>query len=270
MRFWILGSGSKGNALVVECDGRRVIVDVGFPLRTLAGRLEVAGIAPESIDAAVLTHEHGDHACGAARAAGRWNWTVHASGVTVAADLALQEADVRGFESGATLELDTMRIETTPTSHDAAEPVALVVTSHRSGARLGIAYDLGTVSANVARAMRDLDCLVVEANHDEAMLRAGPYPRVVQERIAGRRGHLSNRDGAELARGAAHGGLRNVVLAHVSEQCNTPGAAHQEFTRVMRGTRVRGRIDVAPQRAVLGPIDVGGKTPRGIQMELPL
>lgn len=270
VRLWVLGSGSKGNALVVECDGCRVLVDVGFPPRTLAARMAVAGIAPESIEAAVITHEHGDHICGAARSAERWGWTVHASTGTLAADRALRRADARGFEAGAALEMDTMRIQTTPTSHDAAESVALVVTARRTGARLGIAYDLGAVTANIARAMRDLDCLVVELNHDEGMLRTGPYPRVVQNRIAGRRGHLSNRDGAALARDVAHGGLRNVLLAHVSENCNTPRAAHEECTRAMRGTRFRGRISVAPQRAVMGPIDVGARTARAVQMELEL
>jgi phosphoribosyl 1,2-cyclic phosphodiesterase len=270
VRLWVLGSGSKGNALVVECAGHRVLVDVGFPARSLAARMMIAGIPPESIDAAVITHEHGDHICGAARGARKWGWAVHASTGTLAAERALQEADARGFESGATLELDTMRIQTTPTSHDAADSVALVVTARRTGARLGIAYDLGTVTANIARAMRDLDCLVVEMNHDEEMLRFGPYPRSVQNRIAGRRGHLSNQDGAGLARGVAHGGLRHVILAHVSENCNTPRAAQEECTRAMRGTRFQGRIDVAPQRAVLGPIDVGSKSRRATQLELGL
>ena len=270
MRLWVLGSGSKGNAFVVECAGRRVLVDVGFPPRTLAARMTLAGIAPESIDSAVITHEHGAHICGASRAAARWNWTVHASTGTLAADGTLRTCEVRAFEAGATLELDTMRIQTIPTAHDAADSVALVITSCGSGARLGIAYDLGSVTASVARAMRDLDCLVVEANHDEQMLRAGPYPRVVQNRIAGRRGHLSNRDGAELARGAAHPALRQLILAHVSEHCNTPQVAHEEFARVMGRTRFRGRIDVAPQRRVMGPIDVGTARPRATQMELAL
>lgn len=268
MRLWMLGSGSKGNALLIECGERRVLVDVGFPPRTLAARLAAIGVTPESIDAAVLTHEHGDHVCGAARSALQWGWTLHASTGTIEATPALREADARAFDAGATLELDTLRIQTTPTSHDASESVALVVTCGSSGARLGIAYDLGAVTANVAKAMRDLDCLIVEANHDEGMLRMGPYPRVVQDRIAGRRGHLSNRDGAELARGCAHGALRQVVLAHVSEQCNTPAAAHEEFTRTLARTRFRGKLEVAGQRTVLGPVEVGNARGSARQLEL--
>ncbi len=268
MRLWVLGSGSKGNALLVECDGRRVLVDVGFPPQILEARLLAIGVEPEAIDAAVITHEHGDHVCGAARCADRWGWKLHATPGTIAATPALLEADVRAFDAGATLDLDTMRVQTTRTSHDAAESVALVLTGTRTGARLGIAYDLGAVTSNVTRAMRDLDLLVVETNHDPGMLRTGPYPRVVQRRIASRRGHLDNHDGAALAGACAHGGLRQVILAHVSEQCNTPRVAHAEVSRVMARTRFRGRIDVAMQRAVVGPFRVGAATSRAVQLEL--
>lgn len=267
MRLWLLGSGSRGNALLVECDGHRVLVDAGFPSRTLERRLKFVGIAPESVDAVVITHEHGDHACGAARGAERWGWTIHATRGTVAAIPSLRAAGARTFEAGATLALDTMRIETTRTSHDAVESVALVVTGCRTGGRIGIAYDLGAVTGNVVRALGDCDLLVVETNHDAGMLRSGPYPRSVQNRIASRRGHLENGEGARLARECVHAGLRQLVLAHVSENCNTPAAAHGEVSRVMRRTRFRGRIDVARQRAIMGPYEIGKHT-RAEQLEL--
>ena len=270
VRLWVLGSGSKGNALLVECDGQRALVDVGFPLRAMEARLRAVGVAPESVDAAVITHEHGDHICGAARSARRWGWALHATAGTIAVSHSLREVSATAFEAGATLELDTMRIQTTPTSHDARESVALVLTSRRTGARLGIAYDLGAVTLNVVRALRDVDTLVVETNHDAVMLRNGPYPRSVQNRIASRRGHLENRDGATLARECMHAGLRQLVLAHVSENCNTPAAAHAEVTRVMKRTRFRGRIDVAKQRTIMGPYDVGGGRTDGVQLELTL
>jgi len=270
VRLWVLGSGSKGNALVVECDGHRALVDVGFPRRALEARLRAVGVAPESIEAAVITHEHGDHVCGAVHSARRWGWTLHATTGTIAATPALRQARARAFEAGATLELDTMRIQTVPTSHDARESVALVLTATRTGARLGIAYDLGAVTHTLTRALRELDTLVVETNHDAGMLRAGPYPRSVQNRIASRRGHLENRDGAALARECVHGGLRQVILAHVSENCNTPRAAHSEVSRVMARTRFRGRIDVAKQRTIMGPYDIGAPRAGGVQLELTL
>ena len=268
MRLWVLGSGSKGNALLVECEGRRVLVDVGFPARTLEARLLAIGVEPESIDAAVITHEHGDHACGAARGAARWGWTLHATTGTLAAMSELRESDARAFDAGATLELDTMRIATTTTSHDAEESIAVVVTAQRTGARLGIVYDLGTATENVRRLLRELDVLVVETNHDQGMLRAGPYPWIVQRRIAGRQGHLDNCAGAALARDCVHGGLRQVILAHVSEQCNTPRAAHAEVSRVLARTRFRGRLDVAAQREVTGPFRIEACAGASVQLEL--
>ncbi|HUF27530.1 MAG TPA: MBL fold metallo-hydrolase [Gemmatimonadaceae bacterium] len=270
MKLWILGSGSKGNALLVECDGQRVLVDAGFPSRTLAARLGAIGVAPESIEAAVITHEHGDHACGAARSAAEWGWKLHATAGTLACCPSLRKAGARSFATGATIDLGRIRVETTETSHDAAESVALVVTCRRTGARLGIAYDLGAATPPLARALRDLDLLVLESNHDDDMLRFGPYPRVVQNRIAGRRGHLSNGDAARLAQSCAHGGLRQLVLAHVSEQCNTPGTAHRAVSEAVRATRFRGRIDVAGQRTISGPYHVGARKSAAVQLELGL
>jgi len=109
--------------------------------------------------------------------------------------------------------------------HDAAEPIGLVATDRASGERVGIAYDLGTITDAIRLAFTGLDVLVIEANHDERMLRCGPYPRSVTTRIASRFGHLSNRAAADFVRTVAHRSLRHVVLAHLSEQCNDPALA---------------------------------------------
>jgi phosphoribosyl 1,2-cyclic phosphodiesterase len=253
VRVWVLGSGSRGNAVLLDCGESRVLVDAGFPIGTLAHRLKAIGVACESIEAAVITHEHTDHVQGACAAARRWGWALYASAGTAAAYPALRDADVRTFEAGGTLALGSLRIETVRTPHDAAEPVALVATAECTGVRAGVAYDLGRASPALRKALARLDLLVLEANHDEEMLRTGPYPRSVQARIAGTHGHLSNRAAADLARECAHGGLAHVVLAHLSDRCNEPARARDTVGGALAGTRFRGGLHAAEQDAVAGP-----------------
>jgi phosphoribosyl 1,2-cyclic phosphodiesterase len=253
MRLWSLGSGSKGNALLVECGDTRVLVDAGFPARTLASRLAAIGVAPGSISACVMTHEHIDHVRGAPVAQAKWGWSLHASAGTVRGSEQLADAPVTEFETGATLSIGRAEITTVGVSHDATEPVGLVVTDRASGARAAIIYDLGVVTAEVRAAVREVDVLVIEANHDEGMLRAGPYPRYLQARIASRSGHLSNRASAALCAEAAHGGLNHVVLAHLSETNNDHGVARAAVSGALGRTRFRGTLSTAAQHAPTGP-----------------
>lgn len=263
MRVWMLGSGSRGNAMLVECDGARVLVDVGFGPRALAQRLKTIDVAPESIEAAVITHEHTDHSGGVAACGRRWGWQVYATRGTIAGSSALATMGARELRAGHPVDVASMTLLPVRTSHDAQEPVALVATGRRSGARLGVAYDLGCVTRGIRAAFHDLDLLVVEANHDDRMLRVGPYPRVVQDRIAGRSGHLSNGDGADLARECVQRNLRHVVLAHLSEQCNTPALALQSVGEALRQVTFRGRLHAAHQRHVVGPFEAAGHVAGG-------
>ncbi|MDQ6827787.1 MAG: MBL fold metallo-hydrolase [Gemmatimonadota bacterium] len=262
MRIWMLGSGSRGNAVLVECGESRLLIDCGFSPTELARRLEATGTAPECIEALIVTHEHADHARGVAAASRRWGWDVYASTGTVAADASLAEIGVHTFDAGATLSFTHVELRTVRCSHDAAEPVALIATSVASGARAGIAYDLGMMTGNVRDAFTHLDLLVLEANHDDLMLREGPYPIFVQRRIAGRSGHLSNAASAEAARECVHRHLHDVVLAHISEQCNTPVLALKAVGAALTRTRFRGRLTAARQDGVVGPFDVHSSTLR--------
>ncbi len=250
MNVTILGSGSRGNAVVLEADGMRILVDAGFNAKTLASRLNAVSIAPESISALVLTHEHTDHIAGACVAARKWGWTIYATAGTIMTTPGLPALRPRVMAPAETLSLDTMQIRSVRTPHDAAESIALVVDAPSSGARVGIVYDLGHVPTAVEHAMRDLDALIVESNHDDEMLRAGPYPVVVQNRIAGAHGHLSNTAAAEFGRRASHRGLRHVVLAHLSQHNNTPELASRTMDAALRSTTFRGSLTVARQDAV--------------------
>ena len=140
-------------------------MDAGFPARTLAARLAAIGIAPASIAACVMTHEHIDHVRGAAGAAKRWGWTLHATEGTASGYAELAEVPVDRFVAGATVSVGRAEVATVRTSHDATEPVGLVVTDRATGARAAIVYDLGHASEEVRAAVRDVDVLVIEANH---------------------------------------------------------------------------------------------------------
>ncbi|MBI2796428.1 MAG: MBL fold metallo-hydrolase [Gemmatimonadetes bacterium] len=253
MRSWVLASGSKGNALVLESGGERLLVDCGLGTRTLARRLAIAGIAPQSIGALLLTHEHNDHTRGAAAAAAKWGWQVLASTGTLAAVRDLPSGCRLVLRHNATRALGAFEVTGIRVPHDAAEPMGFVVTARSGGARLGIATDLGEVPAPLLSAFERLDVLVLESNHDEGMLRAGPYPPYLKQRILARTGHLSNAACATALGSLVHARLRHVVLAHLSEVNNEPGLARRSATAALRRAGWRGVLHVAAQDAPTGP-----------------
>jgi phosphoribosyl 1,2-cyclic phosphodiesterase len=201
----------------------------------------------------VLTHEHVDHVKGATQAAARWGWALHASEGTIRAHAPLVAAGARAFRAGDTLALRGFSLATVRTPHDALESVAVVATGTACGTRAGVCYDLGHAPDAVRDAMRELDLLVLESNHDEGMLWAGPYPPSVAARIAGRHGHLSNAAAGTLAREVATSGLRHVVLAHLSHSCNDARLAASTVRDALAPTRFRGGIVSAAQNAPCGP-----------------
>jgi len=257
----MLGSGSAGNAVLVESGGTRILIDAGFPVRELAKRLHAIGVSGESIEGAIVTHEHNDHVRGVCAAAKRWKWAVYASAGTIAGYPLLKEICARPFAAGATLELGDISVQTVRTPHDGTEPVAVLATARSTGVRAGIIYDLGHVPPSFRRTFERLDILVLESNHDEGMLRAGPYPPSVQSRIAGAYGHLSNRRAGMFARDCAHAGLAQLVLAHLSERCNDPTIALMSMREAIARTNFRGALHAAAQGTVCGPFTTG-KTAR--------
>ncbi len=260
MKLWVLGSGSSGNAVLIETARSRILVDAGFAPRVLKRRLAVAGVAPESIEAVVVTHEHTDHVKGVAAAARKWGWTIVSTAGT-----RMMCPDWSGLRSILTprkssVVVGDFYLETVPVSHDANEPIGVIVTSLNEGIRAGIIYDLGHVTENVSRALDKLDILVLEANHDEAMLRAGPYPPSLQRRISGQFGHLSNRAAAQTASQSIHVGLNNIVLAHLSEKNNTPRTALKTVGDALRRAGFKGRLTASSQDGVVGPFTAGTST----------
>jgi phosphoribosyl 1,2-cyclic phosphodiesterase len=179
----------------------------------------------------------------------------------------MEAAEHRPLGLCARVELGPFTIEACPTSHDAAEPLAIVVRGS-DGASVGVAYDLGRPTSAVRYLLRNLTAIVLEANHDEVQLRTSDYPPVVQRRIAGSAGHLSNRAAAELLVELHHPGLSAVVLAHLSQECNTAAEALATVAPALRRAGFRGVLHVADQDRPLRPILVA--QPRIVQFGLAL
>lgn len=268
MRVTVLGSGSRGNAIVVEGGGQRVLVDAGFSPRALAARLAAAHMAPESIDALLLTHEHTDHASGAADACARWGWPVAATAGTLAALPQLPVAAGTTLTPGTATSIGALQVLPVLVPHDAREPVALQFTDVRAGSRAAIVLDLGRVPPTLAAQLGPLDILVVEANHDSQRLADGPYPAMLKRRIGGDAGHLSNAQAAALAVSCVPAGLGTVVLAHLSETNNTPALAVGQVQQALRGAGWRGRVHVATQGDVLHPVAITRRDARQLALEL--
>lgn len=233
------------------------MVDVGFGPRILRKRLAAAGIEPESIEACVITHEHSDHIRGAARAAWRWQWPLFVThGTYVNSRLALLSTPAAKFRAGETISFSDMDVTTFRTPHDADDPIGVVITERQTGTRAAVCTDIGHASYSVRKMVRDVDMLVLESNHDDVMLANGPYPISVQRRIASRLGHLSNRECAALVRDSVTPRLKQVVLAHVSENNNTPEIAYESMRSALRTTRFKGVVIPAFQDAVVGPLSI--------------
>lgn len=264
-RLFALGSGSRGNCFALACDGAVLLVDAGFSVREIERRAEVGGVSLDEVIGIALTHEHGDHARGAPRLARRLGVPILTAPGTrdrLRADARRAKHLALGFTEEAALGPFTVRA--CPTSHDAAEPLALAVCT-ADGARVGVAYDLGRPTTATRYLLRGLTGIVLEANHDDVLLRTSGYPPVVQQRIAGSGGHLSNRAAAELLAELHHPGLAVVVLAHLSQRCNTAAEARAAVEPALRRAGFNGALYVAEQDAPLPPIDV-----RPGALELPL
>jgi phosphoribosyl 1,2-cyclic phosphodiesterase len=268
IRLYVLGSGSRGNCFAVESEGMALLLDAGFSAREIERRAGAAGLDLSQVAAIVLTHEHGDHACGAARLARRLGATV-VTGAGTWEHLAprMRETRYRAIGLAAPLELGPFRIAACPTSHDAADPLALSVRTS-DGVGVGVAYDLGRPTAAVRYLLRHLTALVLEANYDEVALRTSGYPPVVQRRIAGSGGHLSNRAAADLLSELHHPGLAVVVLAHLSQRCNTADDARATVGPALRRVGFAGMLHVAAQDTPLPAIELAH--PGRVQLQLAL
>jgi len=224
IRLAVLGSGSGGNATLIDTGSVRLLLDAGFSCRGLVQRLRLVGVEPESIDAILITHEHADHISGASGFARSYEVPVYCTpGTARAAGLEAEGCEVRRLAAGVPIALDGVRVEPFAVPHDAVETVGYVLEAR--GARLGYATDLGHAPDSVRDRLRCCDLLILESNHDVELLRVGPYPEFVKQRVLGRHGHLDNEEAADLLCDVARDGTQAVVLAHLSRTNNRPDLA---------------------------------------------
>lgn len=231
MRFASLGSGSKGNALLIEAGTTRVLLDCGFGPRNLAERCQRLGVEADTLDAILVTHEHSDHVGGAFPCAKRYSSALYMTHGTHAEALRDKESrastgvDLRLIDSHAEFSVGDLLIQPFPVPHDAREPVQFVFSE--GAHRLGVLTDLGHVTPHVIECLQGCDALVLECNHDADMLARGPYPPMLKQRVGGRFGHLDNDAAAALLLQLDRSRLQHVLAAHISEHNNTPALAQQ-------------------------------------------
>jgi len=232
VRFASLGSGSRGNALLVEAGTTRLLIDAGFGPREMSRRLERLGLAAEDIDTVLVTHEHADHIGGAFACARRFGWAVLLTHGTLAASRS-DHVDVRTtiIDSHESFPVGDICVHPFPVPHDAREPVQFVLADGAS--RLGVLTDAGHVTAHMVAMLDACDALVVECNHDARMLAEGRYPQALKRRIGGLWGHLDNAAAAALLSQTGRSGLRHVVAAHLSEENNSPELAQAALSAVL-------------------------------------
>ena len=216
-----LGSGSRGNATLVESDGARVLIDQGFSGRQLERRLERLSIDPRTIDLIAITHHHGDHGSGARTAMQRHAIPIACNQRTADA-LGFSPGQVHLFEAHERLEpAPGLTLLPVPVEHSGADNVAFIA-SDRAGARAAVVTDLGSGSAELAAHLRACQHISIEANHDARLLREGPYPSSLKARIGGRGGHLSNEQTGRLLADVVSDTTRSLVLTHLSQKNNRP------------------------------------------------
>lgn len=233
MRFASLGSGSRGNCLLVESGTTRILIDAGFGPRETTRRLERLGIGVADIDAILVTHEHSDHIGGAYACGGRFKWTVLMTAGTCAASRhGAAERSVRLFDSHQAFDFGDFSVQPYPVPHDAREPVQFVLGD--GAARLGVLTDAGHVTPHMVAMLDGCDALVLECNHDRDMLARGSYPQTLKRRIAGAQGHMDNDTASSLLERIDRTKLRHVIAAHLSEQNNTPELARDALCRPLK------------------------------------
>lgn len=244
MRVISFGSGSSGNALLVQSGSTALLIDCGLSRRQIERQLMLAGLEPAALSAILLTHEHGDHALSVGSLARRFGVPVLATAPTLLAlGPVLEGVSSRALIPGCPCQVGGCMIEGFLVPHDAAEPVGY--TLRMDDGCVGVAIDLGSWDERVLAALEPADLVIIEANHDRERLRVAPYSWPVKQRIFGPHGHLDNIAAGELlARLGQDGRPRTAWLAHLSEQANSPALARRMVMEVLDLACVK-RITVA-------------------------
>lgn len=233
MRFAILGSGSSGNAALIECGDTRILLDCGFSARETAARLNRLGREPAGLTAILLTHEHADHVGGVAATARRFGvpvWMTRGTQAALGGD-AVALAEVHCFSPHQSFEIGDIEVCPFPVPHDAREPAQFVFGN--GAARLGYLTDIGASTPHVEASLSGCHALVLECNHDPELLEASEYPASLKARIRGEHGHLANETAAQILGRLDTSSLQHIVAAHLSRKNNTPALARAALSSTL-------------------------------------
>jgi phosphoribosyl 1,2-cyclic phosphodiesterase len=223
LRFASLGSGSRGNSTMVEWGRGTLLIDCGFSVREVDQRLERLGKSAEELTAILVTHEHADHIKGVGALARRYQLPVYMTPGTALSKQLGELPELRLIESYQPFVLEGLQIIPVAVPHDAREPVQFIF--EYAEKRLGILTDLGSITPHVEAHYQELDGMVLEANHDPHMLASGSYPPSLKQRVGGLWGHLSNQQAAGFLQRLNCARLQHLVVAHMSQQNNSPALA---------------------------------------------
>lgn len=253
--YYSIASGSSGNCAVWQAGDTAVLIDLGVSVRALNQALKRIDMQIEDFSAVLLTHEHVDHTRGLATFTKRYDLPIYATFGTAAAilqKLPQAQKNLHTFAGGEQFTVEDLHIQSMPISHDAAEPVAYRIDG--GGHQLGYVTDTGFLPEQVQKQVSGCDTIVLESNHDIDMLRTGPYPMYLKQRIRGKYGHLSNEDCAKGAQELAKNGARRLILAHLSDKNNNPLTALRCTQRALHGSECE--LYVAPRSAMEQPISL--------------
>jgi len=233
IRFASLGSGSQGNALIVETGATKLLLDCGFSIRAATARLARLGAAPDELAAILVTHEHGDHVGGVFAFARRHRLAVYLTHGTYVAAARGQAGlpECRLIDAQQPFAIDGLEVQPFAVPHDAREPVQYAFSD--GDHRLGVLTDSGSITPHIAEVLADCDGLVLECNHDQTLLAVSRYPALLKQRIGGRFGHLENEQAADLLRQIDSRRLQHVVAAHLSQENNRPQLASRALASAL-------------------------------------
>jgi len=227
IRFASLGSGSKGNATLIESGAAnsdtRILLDCGFSTKEIELRLAVHGRTADSLTAIVITHEHSDHVSGAGRLSRKYNIPVWLTAGTYYSSKDNEFSEIHFVDSHADFSIEDIELLPFPVPHDAREPCQFVFSDGNT--RLGIVTDLGCHTPHILKHLNNLDALLLECNYDQSMLVNGVYPQRLKERVLGIKGHLDNSQSSELLKRLNLPQLKHIIGMHVSEKNNTSALA---------------------------------------------
>jgi phosphoribosyl 1,2-cyclic phosphodiesterase len=258
LSFTLLGSGSSGNTTLVSDGTAHILVDVGLSGRETTRRLREYGLEPEDISAIVVSHEHGDHCRGAGPFAKDLDIPVFVTeGAFNNSGMKLESEKIRRIKPGECFEVYGIAFTSFSVPHDAADPLGFVI--EKDGIKIGIVLDLGYLSNLVLERLRGCDGIVIESNHDVQMLKVGPYPWALKQRVMSRRGHLSNDSVAQYLANDFDGKAAHVVLAHLSKKNNLPELA---LLSAQRALEERATLLVRRTKLELAQADQISKTYR--------